>query len=122
MKITSSDQRDTVRGVDLVTQSIIQKQTHLAQSMSTQHIEIGGHLRSQAQDQSRAFASQKFATTQISVDLQNIKIQVEAILALQQSLAGFVSFIPLISKVKSDESDNQQGFNALPGANASDLA
>lgn len=93
MKRKLSDQQDTVKRICLDTQGIVVKnQASLAQSMSAQHTEVRDCLQSQARDQERAFASQSSATTQIAVNVQSTNAQVEAITALQQSLAGFVSF------------------------------
>ncbi len=85
-------------------------------------MEVRDDLQSQAQDQSRAFASQTEATSHININVQDTKAQVEAIKGLQQSLAGFVSFTPLIQKARSEMTDNSKRFNSLSGANASAFA
>lgn len=77
----------------LEAQSIIKGQASRAQSLGTQDTEVRDSLHLLARDQERAVASQKCTTTQIGVDVQNVNGQVEAIMALQKSLAGFVFFI-----------------------------
>ncbi len=77
-------------------QKTVAKQASLAQSTSTQHMEVRDCLQSQAQDHSRAFASQISATSDVGFSVKDTKAQVEAIKGLQLSLAGFVSFTHLI--------------------------
>lgn len=96
MKSVLSDQRDTAKRICLNTQRIIKQQASLGRSMSTQHTEVRDHLHFQARNQERAFPSQKSAATQIGINVQNANAQVEAILALQRSLAEFVFFICLV--------------------------
>ena len=88
---TYGDQQDTVIKTHLETQSILKKHDSLAQSMGTQHIEIRALLQSQAREQTRVRESQKSAVAQISDEIQ--------------TLSGFVFFLSLIRKARSDASN-----------------
>ena len=118
MQRTLNDQCDTGQRIYHGIQSAAKEQASLGRLWSTQHEKIRDHLQSQTQDQSRAFASQNSTTDQIGVITQDNRARANAIEALQQSFAGFVSLITLIQKAKSDASNNSQRFNAFPGANA----
>lgn len=111
-----SDQGDTI------IQSIINTQACLAQLMSTQHTEVRDHQHSQARNLESAFASQKSTTAQIGVDVQNTNTQLQALLALQHSLVGFVFFRYLMRETRSYVADILQRCNAFPGAIAPYLA
>ena len=115
---TLNDQQETVKGISLEIQKTVAKQASLAQSTSTQHMEVKEFLQSQAQDHSRAFASQISATSHVGFNVKDIKAQVEAIKGLQLSLAGFVSITPLIQKARSEIVDNSKRLNSLSGAYA----
>lgn len=116
------DQRDTVNRLYLDTQNIIKTQTSLARSMTIENREVKEGLDTQIRDQERAFASQKSATTQIGINVQDTKAQVEAMMTLQQSLAGFVASTSLMREARSYISNSSQRFDAFPGPNAPDLA
>ena len=99
------DQQDTVIATYLETQNILKKLDCSAQSRDTQHLEIRDLLQPQAQEQSRARESQKSHKAQISDNLSTLSAQIEAMIALQQSLSGFVFPTPLIRQARSDSSD-----------------
>lgn len=122
MNGTLRDQRDTVNRLYLDTQNIIKTQTSLARSMTIENREVKEGLDTQIRDQERAFASQKSTTTQICINVQDTKAQVEAMMTLQQSLAGFVASTSLMREARSYISNSSQRFDAFPGPNAPDLA
>lgn len=117
-----SDQRDNTKRIRLDTGKIRDNQASLAQSMSSQHTEVRDHLRSQARDLESAFASQKSATAQIGIDVQNANSQIQGIMALQKSLVEFVYIIYLIYETRSYISDILQSLNAFPEAATPDVA
>ena len=116
------DQRDNTKRIRLDTGRIRDNQASLAQSMSSQHTEVRDRLRSQARDLESACASLKSTTAQIGIDVQNANSQIQGIVALQKSLAEFVSVIYLVYEIRSYISDVLQSLNPFPEAATPDVA